>query len=243
MGTLVCSVANLIIGVRLLWLAKKTRKLPEFTLGTSFILAGVIGWTAILISRKVSASDPAAAEFLLGMGTLVTNIGNAALLVFIWRVYRPHAIWVVILIVILISMMATSTIYNSIIVGKTYAGPSEPIQWLGMSARLATYFWGALESFVFWRKLKKRALIGLAEPVITNRVFLWGVAAAATFITTIIMTGTYIRRAAAYSDVEMFLFSVLGFVAAFSTWLAFWPPARYLKWIESSPSKTEVENG
>jgi len=236
-------MANLIIGVRLLWLAKKTRKLPEFTLGTSFILAGAIGWTAILISREVSASDPAAAEFLLAMGTLITNLGNVTLLVFIWRVYRPHAIWVVILTVILVSMMAVSTVYNSIIVGKTYAGPSEPIQWLGISARLATYFWGTLESFIFWRKLKKRVLIGLAEPVITNRVFMWCVAAASTLITTIITTSTYIRRATVYTDVEMLLFSVLGFVGAFSVWLAFWPPVRYLKWLESSTSETEVENG
>lgn len=243
MGTLFCMATNLIIGVRLLWLAKKTRKLPEFTLGTSVILAGAIGWTALLISREISASDPAAAEFLLAMGTLITNLGNVTLLVFIWRVYRPYSTRTVYVIVILVVMMAVSTIYNSIIVGKTYAGPSEPIQWLGMSARLATYFWGTLEAFVFWRKLKRRALIGLAEPVVANRVFMWGVATATAFMTTVIATSSYIRRATGYTNLEMFIFSALGFAGAFCTWLAFWPPARYLKWIESSASKTEVEDG
>ena len=56
-----------------------------------------------------------------------------------------------------------------------FAGPGHWIGWLG---RTMAIFGVAFESFRYWRMLRRRLRLGLADPVVTNRFLLWAVWAA-----------------------------------------------------------------
>ena len=49
LATLLSLTASLVLGVRLLRLAARTREFPELAIGSSFILAGVIGYAVLLV--------------------------------------------------------------------------------------------------------------------------------------------------------------------------------------------------
>ena len=39
----------------------------------------------------------------------------------------------------------------------------------------ALYLWTSVESLTWWRRMHRRVALGLADPVVANRFFLWGV--------------------------------------------------------------------
>jgi hypothetical protein len=47
--------------------------------------------------------------------------------------------------------------------------------WIGWAGRTAAALGIAFESFRYWRMLRRRLRLGLADPVVTNRFLLWGI--------------------------------------------------------------------
>ncbi len=68
-STVASVVVSSVLGVRLLRLASRTRELPELTIGSSFILSGVIGYVVMLVGNPASgAMTVEMAERLLLIG-------------------------------------------------------------------------------------------------------------------------------------------------------------------------------
>jgi hypothetical protein len=84
--------------------------------------------------------------------------------------------------------------------------------------------------------LLRRALLGLdADPLVPNRLGLWAVAAAAGLA----MLGTSSlphlvgpEHALRSVGVEQILFLASALTASLATWLCFFPPAWYRRWVE-----------
>jgi hypothetical protein len=95
----------------------------------------------------------------------------------------------------------------------------------------------ALECFRFYSQLRKRVRIGLADPLVMQRVGLWGVAMVAS-------TGCYVvpitHRLVYGTGVREHLWAIsavsgLAMVAAVCLWLAFFPPRAYRQRMTSLP--------
>jgi hypothetical protein len=92
--------------------------------------------------------------------------------------------------------------------------------------------WAAVESTSYARKLGKRLVIGLADPLVADRVFLWSIAIVAAQI----LNAASIIAAAVGTDIATWryggaLIGPIGLVAALSMWLAFLPPERYRRFV------------
>ena len=76
--------------------------------------------------------------------------------------------------------------------------------------------------------------LGLAEPVVTNRIGLW---CTSSFVAVVIFASTALSNASggAMEDVmaagQILLISTATLVSAVCQWLAFMPPRRYLAWV------------
>ena len=109
-----------------------------------------------------------------------------------------------------------------------------PWYFLGLATRAAAFVWGASEAFVWWRRLRRRLPLGLADAVVTNRVLLWG----ASELVTALGFGVFAAATLAHTGVNaapvVLAIAACGLGAAGTMTLAIFPPARYLRWVGAS---------
>jgi hypothetical protein len=227
---------SLVLGVRLLRLWSRSRQLPELAIGASFLAAGVLGYIATVLGNGGTAGLPdAAAYWLMISGVGLISVGVALTYFFVWKVFRPDAAWARWLFwfasVALLLTVAPISGDSGVVVQVNI------MTVVGDLVRFGGGAWGACESLRYFGLMRKRMRVGLAEPAVTNRFLLWGGASLATG-TIFLVTSTEVRLALSPADGSvtpgvMTLISLLTLVTAVSQWLAFLPPARYTRWIES----------
>jgi hypothetical protein len=165
-------VVSLGVGVRLLALARRTRRAPELLVGLAVLGIGPVGF-----GLQAVASLPELADF-----------------------------------------------------AEALAATSAAALALG---------WGAGEAFAYWGSLRRRARLGLADPVLVNRFLMWAVSASAAALGTVIGVGASLATGEAMLALPAVLASssAFGFVAALGMWLAFAPPRAYVAWIAGARAR------
>jgi len=97
--------------------------------------------------------------------------------------------------------------------------------WLENVAQIFVYAWACAESLLYYRNARRRAIYGLADPVVANQFALWGVysgsygAVQLSFLIALASPDGYTGLAG--FDIAATLTGV------FALWLAFFPPERY----------------
>jgi len=223
-------VVGVVVGIRLLVLAHRTRGLPELLLGLTFLLSGAIGSCLEVASMLLSGlkAEPALVGMLLMIGKSFAVAGVACFMLFIWWVFRRHQRWALV--------PATAVIATSLVAlagmaaaGTFSSGVSQaPWFWIEFASRLASQCWLGLEAGRYYLPMKRRMKLGLADPVVTNRFLLWTFAAffgamlMATAIPPVVLEHTH-----PVSHAALVLFGLSGAAAATCYWLAFFPPEAY----------------
>ena len=81
------------VGVKLLWLARRTRGFPELVVGFSlFVLAGV-SWPLMLVASSPTPPPAPVLRGALACASLAMALGWAGVFLFTWRVFRPGNRW------------------------------------------------------------------------------------------------------------------------------------------------------
>ncbi len=124
-------------------------------------------------------------------------------------------------------------------------------------SRVVPLLWAFAESLAYWRMMRRRLALGLADPVVTNRFFLWSVwtgGLAMLPLATLLLrlTGYALQwfglpeadvaasdRAAIAASLQI-VFLITGLAGVIAISLSFFPPRRYLDWIrtQSQPIAT-----
>ena len=91
--------------------------------------------------------------------------------------------------------------------------------------------WGGTESILYYAKLKKRLALGLADPLVTDRLRLWGIAMGCAFASTAIAGALRAAGVKMTGEVTGLFVGPLGIASAAAMWLAFLPPHRYVNWV------------
>jgi hypothetical protein len=95
--------------------------------------------------------------------------------------------------------------------------------------QLAVYVWSFGECMVYYAKMRRRLEHGLASPVVTNRILLWGFYSAG-FVVSISLYGVVLAFLKDITALDTFI-AVSTIAGEVALWLAFFPPARYLAWV------------
>src|SRR5690606_21650582 len=168
---------SLVIGVRLVRLGIHSGG-PERWLGLYFVCLGAIAssLSAALYSSWASpALQPGEAVLralqagYFGSATL----GAASLLGFTRRTFRPDDRAARVAVALGCAARALAAVRVGVAGACRPCVLNGPAYWLHFALRLAGWCWVALESFAYWRAMRRRQALGLADPVVENRFLLW----------------------------------------------------------------------
>lgn len=239
-GFLAFFVVSLVVGVRLLLLWRKTRQLPELLIGTGVLGIGPVGFGAMMLGSAFAAKQPSLSMVLMGLGSATVYVGVTAKCIFNWRVYHAEADWARALTMGVAAFLVGVFTYRLFYAGFDLTAQMGVVGHLTSATQIGCLLWGSGEAFHYWGMMRRRVVLGLADPVVTNRFFLWGLGAGAAGLGTAIGTVAAIATGANAFELPWVVVSssAHGFVAAVAMSLAFVPPSSYRQWIAGSPAAT-----
>lgn len=232
-------LVSLVLGPRLLALARRTQQIPEFTMGFCLLLMGGLGYPLASVARAATALPDDIRGLLLGCSALCNSVGFAALAIFTWCVFRPRSavaeLGVAAGIAALAVLIPAEAVWPGLVAGALSRQPYPAAPgYLRVAIGLGVLYWASLEAALFTSRLRRQRALGLADPVVADRVRLWTVAISCASISysaafVLALRGIDI----ATSPVGAGIVGALGLASAGSTWLAFLPPTRYVAWVRS----------
>ena len=116
--------------------------------------------------------------------------------------------------------------------------------WVMTGGMLACNGWVAFEPLRYYALLRRRVRLGLVEPIVADRMLLWGIGSVAR--ASLVLAGPLASRyLATLGETErlsagalvLVSSSLLGLVTSSTYWLAFQPPRAYLKWVEQRSAR------
>lgn len=233
-GFLAFFVVALIVGIRLLLLWGRTRQVPELLMGIGVLGIGPVGFGCMMVG-VVSTSNPVVANLGFGIGTLAVAIGIMAKCSFNWFVYRRNSIGAM-LATINVGALMIAILAVHVIDGRWV--PVDAMAWDGIlrtTAQVACLFWGSAESIYYWSQMRRRQKLGLADAVLVNRFLMWGVGAGFAGAGTGIGLIAQLLTGVPSLEIPWVVStaSLFGFLAAVAIYLAFVPPASYVRFIQA----------
>jgi hypothetical protein len=232
LSNVVVIAINLIVGGRVLKMGIASRAAPELLLGATLLFDG-LEWLFWLIGVYTPLADtPLGGWFVIGCRTGIF-VSMSFQLQFVRRVFRPDSSWARIF-----TTIVTLTIATGLFVG-TYLGDEMGFAsgriwiWLELGGAVTTLLWCALEAGSHYLKMRRRIPLGLADPVVANRVLLWSCYGAANAVSqaTYMMAIAIAGAEGVYPYVLDGIMSTATSIGSILIWLAFFPPLAYLRFL------------
>jgi hypothetical protein len=237
LGVVVMILADAVVGLRMLALALRTRRLPELGIGGSLVLLGALGYPISIAARSGAGGSPDADRLLLSAAMACQNLGCAAMAVATVSTFRPRVGWARALACLVAALVAGSWVFEVATGDFAHRPGSTASYWVGLVGRVLPFVWAAAESWRYHAVLRRRLRVGLTDPAVTDRFRLWAlsstaVACAFGVFTLGILSGVEV----ASSPWVLAPTSLAGWVSGVSLWLAFLPPAWYLRRLHFIPA-------
>jgi len=219
----------------------------EVWLGSFFLVvaAGLVVRFALAMGLDIGV-DPATANIA---AQAAIQVGTCAFAAFVWQTFRPAECWARRLWLAVCALFTINFVLFYVL--GAHRSQSHPFQMV-LSASLGLVFaWGFVESLLYYRRMRLRWTLGLADPMITNRFLLFsawtGACMLLPFVVTIVRAISFVQGAgdgageslavrpeSAWTlQVIRLAVVVLGPILAGGTWLCFFPTRRYGRWIEA----------
>jgi hypothetical protein len=231
---LVCIVAYcltaLVVGARLVSLARRTRGLPELMIGSSLLSGAMIGYPATVASQFLATESSGLAWPVAATGSVGLMVATICILVAWWKIYHAATRWgpwVVSAWAVLIAAVLVLELGRSGAELGPGANPWEPYR---MIVQGGVFFATAWSGFRYHAGIRRRVRIGLADPVVANRIWLWNVAASVVTVQC-----AYILVVPLLSPLFDALrwmpafYGILGLILGLCITLAFYPTQAYLR--------------
>lgn len=225
-----------LLGIRLLLAGLRTRTAPELAYGSALVLMAV-GVVMRLVIFGILGGGPEYHAPMIGAG-VTRLITLMALACGIHVIFRPGVAWSKAVVtgfgLLGLCGLAVVIAYPGGIpeAGSLYS--------FGDFTAGGVALWGAAESFSYWGKLRKRLALGLIDPVTTAQFRLWGISFTFAVCASFIVGIASVVRNAPITDfppalvaVQLCLVGTTGL-----TWLAFYPPRRFQRWLRSQHAET-----
>jgi len=235
-------LASVLVGAQLVRLWMRTGELPEFLIGSAF-LAGGVAATGCILALRLELAPPAAVPVLTLLARAAGSWSAASMVVLAWRVFRPGAAWARALALAALGLVLLR-LGGEAWVQRPREDLTHPLFYGWTLLTLFAYGWTSLEALLYQKQLRRRMGIGLADPVVANRILLWGVAAACIAVQGPLQAASAgLGGAASPSPALRVGLSSLSLVCAACIGLAFFPPRAYLGWIAGRPGSAARRTG
>jgi len=210
-----------------------------FGMGVGSVLYSIAMAKTVLAGAPMTPID----RVLVGLQCVSASAANVALLTFTRRVFRRDSRAAQVAAAAIMTMLVVGTVGHGF--ATRFDGEFASIYGaIFLTAPVLANAWTAVESLRYYRLMRKRVEIGLAEPVAANRFLLWGIGAASAgfllFLNVLQMQarmlfdmtpGLPVRAA------SLVLFAVFGLVCASCYLCAFFPPKWYFSRFAATASE------
>ena len=228
---------GLSLAFRLLRLAARTRSAPELAMGIYCLLVSIGTMLFVATINAITAGSAAAAP-LSAVYMLCIGLGAFALAVGIWRIFRPGEAWARALVIGVGLWLAASWIICHLPGKPVLLSDATPANAAFVAGRVLVYSCGAFEAFRYGAQLKRRVALGLADPVSAHQIRLWSIAwSCVTFMAAgPILINTLGGELALGTWSTLIVLSSVNAAAWICTWLSFFPPRAYQRWVAGAHS-------
>ncbi|HXV36706.1 MAG TPA: hypothetical protein VEC18_06145 [Myxococcota bacterium] len=230
------------VGVRVLATASRGAGEPARLLGRYLLLAGISYalYTVPLMFETGDLFTP-----ITYAGRVIYNVSVYFALEFTRSVFRGRETWarglVTALMLALIVGVGVSSMQGQWD-GYTVSSPWFWCEWLGYTL---TPLWIGIEGLLAHASARRRARLGLCDPIVANRYLLWGLFGMIQVFASLVIVPMY----AGYEENQQFTLAgdaALGgleMLAAGVAWLAFCTPRYYGAWIARRAAAAAVKGG
>lgn len=231
LGAVLMVAVDALVGVRLLWVARRSRRLPEALLGSAFLLLGVLGYPLTTAARRGAFGSEAGDAAAMGAGLLVQDMACLAVYLFTARTFRAGEPWARVLVWLVGAAFVASLVGHAVSDGFA-PGSRSPGYWLGFALRTLAFAWACAEALRQYRSATRRLRLGLVDPLVANRFLIYAIGMGGVFVAFAIhFLGLILTPNAAESIWVLAGTGAVGVATAIPTWLAFMPPAAYRRWV------------
>jgi hypothetical protein len=237
---LLCATVGTLVGLKLIVIAARTRRFPELAIGIALFSYAALSQPAVLAYQALG--EEASVGLLMGISVLrvlafyVTLVG---LSIFTWHVFGRESRWRQVLVAV---VAVTGLISGAANLGTVWLYLSANVP-MSLSARIGmiphyafVFGWVSLEGLRYYALMRRRRALGLADPVVTNRFFVWGAGEGIASLVVLALFAVVLSRGG-FSPTDPFVaafITLAGLVNALVWWLTFTPPTAYLRWVRGS---------
>jgi len=235
LAVLVCSF----VGLRMLLLARRTRKLPELWMGLgllAFALAQASRLVLGLLGTRLGPELSLGIYLFMQLNYTVTLLGLSLFAVATFG-SRSRWRWVMLVGIVALTVLSRSMLVRHMAPLLLSSAPREAIP-IWDSAAVSIYAWAfgwmAAESLRYYGLLRRRMALGLADPVVTNRFLVWGAGAGATCLLVLVLLSLYFQGLTLMTNslAASAVVTGSGFVFTVVPLLTFTPPRAYLRFVQ-----------
>jgi len=242
---------SVVIGVRLLRLSRSSAAGPEIWLAIYFLLGAFLGmglsnvvymsWADPAMALPPNVSSVLNALYIFGV-----TAGMGCLYVFTWLTFHRNEAWARALVGVVSVLMVAG--YSGIAISGDFELSLLPgvAYWITWAARTSVFLWLLIETFRYWRLLRRRLRLGLADPLVANRFLLWGIwssvmllmglidpLARAWYVLNVGTGDQWVPELGASATVMLVTVSSgLVSLAVITLYLTFFPTQRFRRWVE-----------
>jgi len=232
----IAGVIYLVLGVRLYCLGRRSVQLSDSFIGLA-LLTWALGYALYDIPYALAESDELIPPFFSYTSMIAFNLGNVVLAMFTQELFRKNEHWSGWLVVgVAVCMLLGSA-------GSAWTGDWEQVDpldnfgyWPQTLANLVPACWLGFEGLSQSFNSRRRRVLGFLEPLPRHRILLLGLAGALwSLLEVVIVIQDFIYiNVGDWSGALGVANGLLEIVPISMVWLAFFPPARYRRWIEAA---------
>jgi hypothetical protein len=241
LATLVFIAVSALVAVRLVLLARRTRGKPELLLGLGILGTAVLGYGTLIVASVLRGDTNLVAKTfseraLYGAGTILHDAGVTMVILFVLTVFRagqrPAQALAAALLVALWGGMLGTELEN----GFRDPGIGNGFWWVRYAVIWSYPLWTTVESYRYYALMRRRMAVGLADPLVANRFWLWGTGALGTALATWTASIPYFlasqpELALAWTPAIRVATATVGLATVGLYALTFFPPAAYRRWL------------
>jgi hypothetical protein len=200
------------------------------------MVALVLGYLIEFVGMEIGSSHPSAGIWLRGSANLLYAVSIFVYLLFTWRVFAPKSRFAPILVVA--TTLALAVGWTGEVVstdfGFSTARFKGPWFWIAFVPRMIGMGWASFEALSHHAKLRRRITLGLADPLATNRLLLWALAALSEWMIYLAVAITILagRPDGFLTGNAALWVSAFGVGGSICMWIGFFPSQSYRRWIE-----------
>jgi hypothetical protein len=233
-------LASLVLGARLMLLARRTRGAPELILGFGLFLMGGLGYPLMAVAQHGNGLELDVRIGLIVTQMLFSALGMTGVTLFTRRVFRPQEAWAAWTTPLCAGSYLALFLAQALGPGFEETLAAKGVWYNSTLIGISVMAWTGWESLRYHGMMRRRQLLGLADPAVVDRFRLWAISMFTA--TTISVVGYLLQRifgiALNGTTAGHLLVGPLGLVVAIALWLAFLPPAGYLERVRRRSSLT-----